>query len=51
MIYQQKNIDKQPDIYTFHCELKNFLEIETQISLNNNMLNSFEKEWGEILNI
>ena len=51
MIYQQKNIDKQPDIYIFHCELKNFLEIETQISLNNNKLNSFEKEWGEILNI
>jgi hypothetical protein len=49
MIYRQKNIEKQPDIYRFHCELKEFLAIETQISLNCNQLDTFEKEWGEII--
>jgi hypothetical protein len=51
MIYNQKSMEKNPDIYKFHCELKEFLAIETQISLNCNQLDVFEKEWGEILNI
>jgi exonuclease III len=51
MIYNQKSMEKNPDIYKFHCELKEFLAIETQISLNCNQLDVFQKEWGEILNI
>ena len=50
-IYQQKSYDKHPDIYKFHCELKEFLEIESLIALNNNRLSVFNKEWGDILDI
>jgi hypothetical protein len=50
-IYQQKSYDKPPDIYKFHCELKEFLEIESLIALNNNCLSAFNKEWGDILEI
>ena len=51
MIYQQKYYDKQPDIYTFHCELKDYLAIETNIALKTNLLDTLNKHWGEILNL
>jgi hypothetical protein len=51
MIHQQKSIDKQPDIYRFHCDLKEFLAVESQISLNKNQLAVLEKDWGELLEI
>jgi hypothetical protein len=51
MIHKQKSKEKHPDIYIFHCELKEFLAVETHILFNSNQVDEFEKEWGEILNI
>ena len=51
MIYKQKNLNKQPDIYKFHCELKDYIEIEKQIAIDQNTLDSISDEWGEIMNI
>jgi hypothetical protein len=51
MIYQQKSYDKQPDIYTFHCELKEFLAVESHIALSQNRLSSLNKDWGDLLQL
>jgi hypothetical protein len=51
MIYKQKNFNKQPDIYKFHCELKDYIQIERQIAINQNRLDSISDEWGNIWNI
>ena len=51
MIYKQKNLNKEPDIYQFHCELKEYIQIEKQIATNQNKLDSISDEWGDIWNI
>ena len=52
MIYENKTYkNKQPDIYDFHCDLKDIVEIDRQISIKNNNLSAFEAYWGEITNL
>jgi hypothetical protein len=51
MIYKQKSINIQPDIYAFLCELKEFLNIEKQIANTQTDLDSVSDEWGDILEI
>ena len=48
MIYRNKNNNTQPDIYAFHCDLKNYLEIERFIYTRDDKLNTFLDIWGEI---
>jgi hypothetical protein len=50
MIYEQKNFHKrQPDIYTFHCDLKSTIEMERQISMKNDKLSEFQEYWGDLV--
>jgi hypothetical protein len=52
MIYDQKNyMNKQPDLYKFHCDLKDIVEIDRQICIKNCRLSDFENYWGEITNL
>ena len=52
MIYDQKNYrNKQPDLYKFHCDLKDIVEIDRQICIKNCRLSDFENYWGEITNL
>jgi exonuclease III len=49
MIYRCKNMNVQPDIYAFHCDLKEYLTIEKSISPDMCNLQKLESEWGDIL--
>jgi hypothetical protein len=50
MIYEQKNFHKrQPNIYTFHCDLKSTIEMERQISMKNDKLSEFQEYWGDLV--
>jgi hypothetical protein len=51
MIYNNKNSNKQPDIYKFHCALKDFITIEKHIATNQNSLDSMLDEWGDLMEI
>ena len=52
MIYEQKNYHKkQPDIYKYHCDLKEVIEIERQICTKNGKLSEFYKVWGNLVNL
>ena len=44
-IYQNKSVNLQPDIYKFHCELKDKLIIEEAISLKNDNITRFTNTW------
>jgi hypothetical protein len=46
MIYDKKNHNIQPDIYLFHCEFKEYMEIEKKISKSTNSLDLFNDKWG-----
>ena len=49
MIYDHKNFkNKQPDIYKFHCDLKDIVEIDRKICTKNNSISVFESYWGNI---
>ena len=48
MIYRNKHNNIQPDIYAFHCDLKNYLEIEEFIYTRDDKLDTFLDIWGEI---
>ena len=42
MIYEQKNYHKkQPDLYKYHCDLKNVIEVERHICTKNSTLTDF----------
>lgn len=45
-IYKHKSLNKQPNIYQFHCELHSFLNTEEAIAKSQNM---FLKEWDLLL--
>jgi hypothetical protein len=51
MIYRTKNLNVQPDIYTFHCDLKEYISIERGIATDVSKLSKLEDEWGDILDI
>jgi hypothetical protein len=51
MIYRNKNNNIQPDIYTFHCDLKNYLEIERFIYTRDDKFYTFLDIWGDISDI
>jgi hypothetical protein len=52
MIYEQKNYHKkQPDIYKYHCDLKEVIRIEKQICIKNDNQNDFYKTWGNLVNM
>ena len=51
MIYNSKNNNKQPNIYAFHVDLKNYLEIERFISTRDEKLSTFTDIWGEVAEI
>jgi hypothetical protein len=51
MIYKKKNTTLQPDIYAFHCDLKEYILIERKISSDLNTIAKLENEWGDILDI
>jgi hypothetical protein len=51
MIYRIKNQNVQPDIYIFHCDLKEYISIERGIATDISKLNKLEDEWGDILDI
>ena len=52
MIYEQKNYHKkQPDIYKFHCDLKEVIEIERHICTKNDKLSEFYKVWSNLVNL
>jgi hypothetical protein len=52
MIYEQKNYHKkQPDIYKFHCDLKEVMEIERHICTKNGNLGEFHKVWGNLVDL
>jgi hypothetical protein len=51
MIYKCKNMNVHPDIYAFHCELKEFITIEKSIATDLCTLQKLESEWGDILDI
>jgi hypothetical protein len=49
MIYRNKNLNIQPNIYSFHCALKDYLEVEKHIAGNVNKIDVLADEWGDIL--
>jgi hypothetical protein len=49
MIYRRKNIDLQPDLYRYLCDLKEYLDIERHIAINNNYLDAYIDNWGPLL--
>ena len=51
MIYRTKNNAIQPDIYKFHCDLKDYILIERKIATDLNSLKNLENEWGDILDM
>jgi hypothetical protein len=51
VIYRSKSINKQPNIYGFHCELKNFLRVEEQIAISNKTYDNFINDWDIMINI
>ena len=51
MIYNNKNTNTQPDIYKFHCALKDFITIEKYIATNQNSLDSMKDDWGDLMEI
>ena len=48
-IYNSKQNNKEPDIYTFLCQLKFYLKIEQEIHTHNKTLDTFTEKWEEIL--
>ena len=51
MIYHQKSNNQQPDLYKFHCYLKDYILIEKTIAANNTKLDKLIDEWRDILEI
>jgi exonuclease III len=51
MIYRVKSLNIQPEIYTFHCDLKEYITIEKSIVTDLVKLNILEDEWGDIWDI
>jgi hypothetical protein len=52
MIYEQKNYkNKQPDLYTFHLDLKNIIETDRHISIKNNKLDQFTDFWHNLVDL
>jgi hypothetical protein len=52
MIYESKNYkNKQPDIYKYHLDLKDIVEIDRQVSIKNNKLDQFKDFWQNIINL
>jgi hypothetical protein len=51
MIYRSKNNNKQPDIYAFHVDQKNYLETERFIHTRDDKLEMFLDLWGDAANI
>jgi hypothetical protein len=52
MIYEQKNYkNKQPDLYSFHLDLKSIVETDRQISIKNNKLDHFLDFWQNIVDL
>jgi hypothetical protein len=52
MIYEQKSYHKnQPDIYKYHCDLKEVIRMEKQICTKNDTLIEFYKIWGDLVNL
>jgi hypothetical protein len=51
MIYRTKNLNIQPDIYTYHCDLKEYIAIEKKIATDLNNLQKLEDEWRDLLDI
>jgi hypothetical protein len=49
MIHTQKSYNKQPDLYTFHIQLKDYILTERAVAINQNKLDNLIDEWGEIL--
>jgi hypothetical protein len=49
MIHNQKSNNKQPDLYVFHLHLKDYILTERIVAINQNRLDIFIDEWGEIL--
>jgi hypothetical protein len=51
MIYRTKNSNVQPDIYSYHCDLKEYILIEKSIASDLNNLQRLEDEWRDLLDI
>jgi exonuclease III len=52
MIYETKNYkNKQPDLYTFHLDLKNIVETDRHVSIKNNKLDQFTDFWQNIIDL
>jgi DNA-directed RNA polymerase subunit M/transcription elongation factor TFIIS len=51
MIYKSKSNNKQPDIYSFHYDLKTYIEIERYVQTRDNKLDTLTDIWGQILEI
>ena len=52
MIYENKTYKNiQPDLYKFHCDLKDVVEIDRHICIKNNKHTDFYAYWGEISNL
>jgi exonuclease III len=49
MIHEQKSCDKQPDIYKYHCKLKDYILTEKVIATNQNKMDKLIDDWGDIL--
>jgi hypothetical protein len=51
MIHNQKSNNLQPDLYKFHCYLKDYILIEKTIAANNTKLDKLIDDWRDILEI
>ena len=51
MILKKKALNQQPDLYTFLCDLKEYLGIESSLAIKNNTFDTLVDDWGEILDI
>jgi hypothetical protein len=47
-IYNNKSNNKEPDIYTFFCQLKFFLTMEEAIATKNKVYNTYINKWEAI---
>jgi hypothetical protein len=48
-IYNNKMNNKEPDIYTYLCQLKFYLKMEQEIHTKNKTLDTFTDKWEVIL--
>jgi exonuclease III len=51
MILKEKNLNKQPDLYIYLCDLKEYLDIELSIARKHSTIDKLVDAWGEIMEI